>query len=284
MQNEPDYSAQEGENYESCSWTASQMQQWIDAEASTLNAPLIMPESFDFDPSLSAPSLSDPNAVAHIGIIAGHLYMNGVSQGRPSYYTQAHDAGKEVWMTEHYLAPTASYPAQPTMVDALNTAEEIHNSMVTGQYSAYVWHRMWNDTCAYVNYGLIDSGTGASANCGNSSAQPKPTYYGFAIGQFSRFVQPGFSRYNATDAPSAGIYVSAYSGNQGGVTHYVIVAINAGASAASQTFTVKGAAVSSMTPWQTTSTGGLVKQPGVTVSSGSFTYSLPPQSITTFVQ
>jgi O-glycosyl hydrolase len=31
---------------------------------------------------------------------------------------------------------------------ALDAAEEIHNSMVAGAYNAYVWYRMWNDTCA----------------------------------------------------------------------------------------------------------------------------------------
>ena len=284
MQNEPDYSAQAGENYESCSWTPAQMDQWIDAEGSTLSAPLMMPESTSFDTAQAAPSLSDATAAAAISIVAGHLYMNGESQGTPSFYSQAVDAGKEVWMTEHYLAPTASYPAQPAIADALNAAEEIHNSMVTGQYNAYVWYRMWNDTCAYVNYGLIDSGIGGNATCSNTSAQPKPTYYGYAIGQFSKFIQPGYHRFNATASPSAGVYVSAYSGSENGATHYVIVAINAGAGSSSQTFTLQGATVSSMTPWQTTSTGGLVQQSAVTVSNGSFTSTLPAQSITTFVE
>jgi glucuronoarabinoxylan endo-1,4-beta-xylanase len=284
MQNEPDYSAQSGENYESSSWTADQMEQWIDAEGSTLTAPLMMPESTSFDPSQAAPSLADSNAVGKVAIVAGHLYMNGLSQGTPSYYTQAEQAGKEVWMTEHYLAPAAGYPAQPTIADALGAAEEIHNSMVTGEYNAYVWYRMWNDTCAYVNYGLLDSGMGANPTCSNTSAQPKPTFYGYAIGQFSKFIQPGYYRFNATAAPSAGIYVSAYSGGASGATHYVIVAINSGSSSDSQSFTIQGATVTSMVPWQTTSTGGLVQQSAVTVSGGTFTYSLPPQSITTFVQ
>jgi glucuronoarabinoxylan endo-1,4-beta-xylanase len=284
MQNEPDYSAQTGENYESASWTPDQMDQWIDAEGSSLKVPLMMPESTSFDPAQAAPSLSDSTAVGHIGIVAGHLYMNGQSQGTPSYYTQAEQAGKEVWMTEHYLTPAGAYPASPTIADALNAAEEVHNSMATGQYNAYVWYRMWNDTCAYVNYGLIDSGTGANATCSNTSAQPMPTYYGYAIGQFSKFVQPGYHRYNATATPSAGVYVSAYSGSESGVTHYDIIVINSGSSSASQSFTIQGATVTSMTPWQTTSTGGLVQQPAVAVSGGTFTYSLPAQSITTFVE
>ena len=156
MQNEPDYSAQDGENYESCSWTPEQMNEWIDAHGSALSVPLIMPESFSFNPAEAKLSLSDSTAAGRIGIIAGHLYMNGESKGTVSYYTQAKEAGKEVWMTEHYLAPAAGYPASSTIADALNAAEEVHDSMVVGQYNAYVWYRMWNDKCAYVNYGLID--------------------------------------------------------------------------------------------------------------------------------
>ncbi len=285
MQNEPDYSAQTGENYESCSWTPDQLHQWIAAEASALTAPLMMPESTSFDPAQAAPSLSDPAAAASIAMVAGHLYMNGVSQGSPTFYTQAEQAGKEVWMTEHYLAPAAAYPALPTMADALSAAMEVHSSMVTGQYNAWVWYRMWNDTCAYANYGLIDSGMGANATCTNTTAQPTPTYYGYAIGQFSKFIQPGYHRYNATAVPNAGVYVSAYAGTGNGATHYVIVAINSSASPVSQPFTIQGGAVTSMTPWQTTSAGGLVQQPApVAVASGTFTYTLPAQSITTFVQ
>jgi glucuronoarabinoxylan endo-1,4-beta-xylanase len=64
----------------------------------------------------------------------------------------------------------------------------------------------------------------------------------------------------------------------------VVVAINSGSSSDDQSFNLEGATAASMTPWQTTSTGGLVQQSAVTVSGGTFTYSLPPLSITTFVQ
>lgn len=261
MQNEPDWSAQPTENYESCSWTATEMDAWIDAEGSTLHAPLIMPESLNFNPAQAAPSLTDPAAVADIAIVAGHLY--GVS---PSYQTQAENAHKDIWMTEHYLNASGS---SPTMSDALLAAEEVHNSMVTAQYNAYVWWWIW-DQASYISYGLINS----------NASNPTPTYFGYAIGQFSRFVQPGYYRYNATAAPSSGVYVSAYAGN----SHYVIVAINSGSNPVTQPFTIQNATVTSMTPWQTTASGGLQQLSAVTVSSGQFTYTLPAQSITTFVQ
>jgi glucuronoarabinoxylan endo-1,4-beta-xylanase len=146
--------------------------------------------------------------------------------------------------------------------------------MVTGSYNAYVWWWIWDDPNDGVNYGLINS----------STTSPAPTYYGYALGQFAKFIQPGYYRYSATANPSTNVYVSAYAGSESGTQHYVIVAINASTVATSQAFTIQNGTVSSLTPYQTTSSGGLVQQSAVTVSSGQFTYTLPAQSITTFVQ
>jgi glucuronoarabinoxylan endo-1,4-beta-xylanase len=93
-------------------------------------------------------------------------------------------------------------------------------------------------------------------------------------------VRPGYVRANATSSPTSNIYLSAFSGNG----HYVIVALNLGSSAVSQPFTLVNGTVASMTPYQTTSAGGLAQQSPVVVTSGKFTYTLPAQSITTLVQ
>jgi glucuronoarabinoxylan endo-1,4-beta-xylanase len=265
MQNEPDWSAQPGENYESCGWTAAQMDAWIAGDAATLTTKLIMPEAFSFNSTMYATALADPNAADKISIIAGHLYGSA-----PTYQTLAENAGKDVWMTEHFLSPAGGSGAQPTISDALKVAEEIHTSMVTAEFNAYVWWWIWDDPADGVNYGLIDS----------STSNPTPTYDGYAMGQFSRFIQPGYYRYDATANPTTDVYVSAYAGNN----HYVIVAINGSSAPVNQTFNIQGATVTSMTPWQTSASGGLQQQSGVTVGGDSFTYSLPAQSITTFVQ
>jgi O-glycosyl hydrolase len=263
MQNEPDYAEV---NYESCNWTAQQMDTWIAGNASGLTAKLIMPESFQFIQAQSNTALGDPKAESLIRIIGGHLY--GVS---PAAYPLAVQDGKDLWMTEHALTPSGT---QPTITDALAAAEEVHNSMVTGNYNAYVWWWIWDDPNDGVNYGLINS----------STTSPAPTYYGYAIGQFAKFIQPGYYRYEATANPATNVYVSAYAGSESGQQHYVIVAVNAGASAVSQSFTLQNGTVTSLTPYETTSVGGLMQQSTVTVLSGQIAYTLPAQSITTFVQ
>jgi len=159
--------------------------------------------------------------------------------------------------------------SQPAIGDALQLAEEIHNSMVVGNYSAYVYWWIWDDPADGVNFGLINSSTTA----------PVPTYYGDAIGQFSSFIQPGYVRVSATANPVPGVDVSAYSG----AGTDVIVAINSNTSASTVTFGLTGSTASSFTPHQTSATAQLAPLSAVSVSGNSFTYSLPAQSITTFV-
>ena len=262
MQNEPE----ENVSYESCVWTPQQMDAWIAQSASALTTKLIMPESAVFNTGFSDPSLDDPNAEDKIGLIGMHLYMNGTSQGSPFLYTNAETNDKEVWMTEHYLTPAGT---QPAIADAIQAAEEVHNSLTVGNYNAYVWwwYVDFNPGGGLINYGLIDP----SSN---------PTYYGYAVAQFSRFVKPGYVRVNATPTPAAGIYVSAYSGSG----HSVIVVINSTGAASALQFAIQNQTVTSVTPYQTTSAGGLAPLAPITVSAGGFTADLPAQSITTFVQ
>jgi glucuronoarabinoxylan endo-1,4-beta-xylanase len=262
MQNEPDASV----DYESCSWTGATMDTWIAQNASVLTAKLIMPESESFNTAYSDPALDDPNAEPYIGIVAGHLYMNGESQGTPFYYTNAENYGKQVWETEHYLTPSGS---QPEIADGIQAAEEIHNSMTVGQWSAYLWWWVadWDNGGTVQNYGLV-----------TEDPADVPTYYGLALGQFAKFIRPGYVRVSASE-PVSGVYDSAYTGSG----KYVIVAINSNTTATSFAVAISGADIGSFTPYQTSATENMAQISAVTVSNNSFTYSLPAQSITTFV-
>ncbi|MGO9325851.1 MAG: Ig-like domain-containing protein [Terracidiphilus sp.] len=269
MQNEPE----ENVSYESCVWTPQQMDTWIAGSASTITSDaystkLIMPESDSFNPIDASVALSDTNAQGLISIIGGHLY--GV-QPTP-YSIPSGDSPKEIWMTE--FGPLSN--ATLTWSEALTTyGESIHNSMVTGEYNAYVWWGLFgasSGTCA------TNAGTcGLVDDAGN--VQPM----GYVMGQYSKFVQPGFVRVSATATPVAGVYVSAYS--NASPSHYAIVVINANSSSESLTFVLNnGSGVTSLTPYQSTSSAGLAAQSVVTVSSGQFSYTLPALSIVTFYQ
>jgi glucuronoarabinoxylan endo-1,4-beta-xylanase len=267
MQNEPDWNPCPASDngtgtgagcYESCLWTAAQMDTWVAQNSSVLTTKLMMPESFGFYSAMSDPALDDVNAVNHIAIIGGHIYGGPIY-----YYNNAVNKGKDVWMTEHYLNTASG--STPAIGDAIALAEEVHNSMTVGQYNAYVWWGSSDATSASVP--LIDTNNNTN-------------YFGYALAQYSRFVRPGYYRVNATATPSSGIYLSAYTG--GG--HAVIVAINSNSSAEAVPITIQNQSVSSLTPYQTTANGGLAMLSPVSVTSNAATVILPAESITTLVQ
>jgi O-glycosyl hydrolase len=283
MQNEPDWNpcdpsgTDEGPNgkdcYVSCLWTAAQMDAWVAGYGTLVTqganpVKLMMPESLNSNQAMSDPTLDDPAAVGTVSIIGGHLYGSV-----PAYYANAVNKGKDVWMTEHFLTPVSNGPTT-SIADAIAAAEEIHNSMTVGQYNAYVWWEGPNTSVPTEQEHLVD-------------VYNNPTYFGLAIAQFSRFVQPGYVRASATASPVTGVFVSAYTGeDQSGNQHYAIVAINANTAAQNINFTLSDAPteISSMTPNETTSAGGLMPQTAVTVTGGQFYYTVPAQSIVTFVQ
>jgi glucuronoarabinoxylan endo-1,4-beta-xylanase len=269
MQNEPEVN----QSYESCVWTPQQMDSWVAGNASTITSDaystkFIMPESESFNSFVASPTLNDTNAQGLVSIIGGHIY--GV-QPAP-YSIPSGDSPKELWMTEYGPLSNATL----TWVQAMTTyGESIHNSMVTGQYNAYVW------------WGLFGASTGSCATnagtCGLVDNAGTVQPMGYVMGQYSKFIQPGYVRVLATATPVSGVYVSAYKNSS--PSHYVIVAINANTTSESLTFALtNGSSVTSLTPYQSTSAAGLAAQSAVTVSSGQFSYTLPAQSIVTFVQ
>jgi len=266
VQNEPDYNAP----YVSCLWTGAQLDTWVAGYGSVLTTganpvKLMMPESESFYTNESDPALNDPAAAANISIIGGHLYGSPVTA--PFYYTNAENKGKDVWMTEHFLVPVSNGTVT-AMPDAIAMAEEIHNSMTVADYNAYVW---WEGPNTNPNISPQEHLITSSA---------VPTYFGLAMAQFSRFVRPGYYRYNATATPVSGVYLSAYSGNG----RQVIVVINSTSSAVTLPILIANQAVTSMTPYQTTSSSSVSQLSPVTVTNHQFSASLPAMSITTYVQ
>lgn len=266
MQNEPDW---DPKTYESCLWSASQMDTWAAnygaSAVGTSGVKLMMPESFSFATSMSDTALKDSKAAANISIIGGHLYGS-----TPTYPTLAKQMGKEVWMTEHYLDSTAKSSTatawSTNLADALAAAKEIHSAMTVGQYNAYVWWWLVNSNDKQPT-GLIDSSN-------------NPTYFGIALKHFARYIRPGYVRYDATATPTTGVYLSAYAGNG----HYVLVLINANASAVNIPVQLSNQAVTTLTPYQTTSASSFAQLSPLSVNSSSFTANLPAKSITTYVQ
>jgi glucuronoarabinoxylan endo-1,4-beta-xylanase len=244
IQNEPDIDV----TYESCVWTPAQMFTFCQNYAGAIRATkVIMPESYQFRRVMSDSTLNEAAAAANVDIIGGHIYGGGLAS-----YPLAVTKGKEVWMTEHLDLST-------DWAGALATAKEIHDSLATANFSAYIW---W-----YLRryYGPL----------GEDSLVTKR---GYVMAQFAKFIRPGFFRVTATANPATGVYVSAYKREK-----LVIVAVNQGTADATQTFSISNANMTAVSPWLTSSTVSLAAQPVIAVSGGTFTATLPAESVTTFV-
>lgn len=244
VQNEPNINV----NYESCSWTSEQMTNFIANNAGAFNSgtKVIMPETFNYATFYADPILNNATAAANTDICAYHWY----GANRFQSWANAVNKGKDIWMTEHYSN-------DQTIGGALATAVDIHKFLTINYINAYIWWWVKNESCNIITE------TGINKR-------------GYVLGQFAKFVRPGFSRVDVT----GGTNISAFTGNG----RVVIVAINTGTGAKNQQFTIQGETVTSVTPTVTSETVNMQTGSPINVINGSFTASLPAKSITTFVQ
>ncbi|MET9460797.1 glycoside hydrolase family 30 beta sandwich domain-containing protein [Streptomyces canus] len=251
VQNEPDY-AQDW-----TWWTPTEMVRFLRENAGSIGTRVIAPESFQYLKNMSDPILNDSSALANVDVIGAHLYGTSFANFPYPLFKQK-GAGKELWMTEVY------YPNSTDSADlwpqALDVGEHIHRAMVDAEFQAYIW---WYIRRSY----------GPMREDGTISKR------GATMAHFARFVRPGYTRVEATAKPATDVYVSAYRG--GGST--VVVAVNKGAAAVSQQFTLANSAGPTVSSWLTDASRNVASQGTTAVSNGSFTVTLPARSMMTFV-
>jgi glucuronoarabinoxylan endo-1,4-beta-xylanase len=263
-QNEPNYTA----TWDTCRYTPPQMVTFIrdflgPALAATgLNVPVMAPETQGWDGfgSFATALMSDSTATAMIGPLAMHYYA-----GAPYDFEPAKAAGKVLWETE-VSDDKVNKNLDTTMDSGVRVAQMIHDNLVIGGVSAF--HYWWL---------MPGSGGGNGALSQSNALLPRA----WAMGNWSRFVRPGFVRIGATAKPQDYVQVSAFASADS--TRVVIVAINSLPDDLSQDFTIAGATFAQLTPWMTATGKNLEQQSPVTVTDGAFTYMLPGQSVTTFV-
>jgi glucuronoarabinoxylan endo-1,4-beta-xylanase len=244
VQNEPDYASSW------TAWTATDLLNFLKQEGAGLSSAIkvMMPESFQFRHPMSDPSLNDATVASYISIIGGHLYGSGIAP-----YPLATDQGKELWETEHYFD-------DDTIGNITKMGKEIHDCMVTASMNAYV-------------YWWITYGNGLATSSGSIYKRA------YVLGQFAKYIRPGYHRVDATASPTTNVSVSAYTG-EGKV---VIVAVNTGTGSVNQSFAITGGTVSQVSSSQTDPNNNMAAGQTYPVSGGTFTAPLAGQSITTFV-
>lgn len=271
IQNEPE----ENVSYDSAIWTGQNFHDFVlnNLGPAMVNSStqIIMPEPAGFGDlaNMADATLNDANAAAYVGIVAFHGYDNPTPTGFPL----AQNMGKRLWQTEdsggNGFGPTLCGGCwDPSMNDALMWANIINGWMVNANLNA--WHYWWA-----INLGNTDN-EGLVYVDGVTTSKRL-----YAIGNFSKFVRPGFYRIDATYSPQSGVTISAYKNPSTG--DFAVVAINQNTTNTNQIFTLTGFTTTTVTPWITSASSNLVSQASITTGESWFQYNLPAQSVVTFI-
>jgi glucuronoarabinoxylan endo-1,4-beta-xylanase len=259
-QNEPDATV----NYESSSYTGSTlaafMGTYLGPALAQGGVKLVGPETQNWCnfKNYADSILNDKAAAAAVSIIATHEY--GCT---PFAYPAAQQAGKEFWETEIY---DQSKTTDAGMGSGLAVAKLIHDALTIASVNA--WHYWW----------VYPSSTGNGALWDQASGQPSKRLW--VLGNFARFVRPGFQRVGTSGKIPAGVSLTAYKNPTDGTV--VVVAINSSTAAAPLSLYLSGQTPCEMTPEVTSATDNLVAKAKLTLSSGHLTAMLGAQSVTTF--
>jgi len=243
IQNEPNIKV----SYVSCDWSATQIYNFMKNNARDIGGNVMMPETFNFDLAFSDPVLNDATAVGNVSHVGLHLYG-----AQMKTYTNAVNKGKRIWMTEHYYDPD-------DISTSLTMGKEVMDCM-NNRMNAYVWWYLRMPSC-----NLITS-TGSVL------------LKGHVLGQFSKYVRPGYKKATATYSPQSGVTVVAFTGEKN-----VIVVLNQSTSTKTQDFKVSGGGFDGFVRYTTSSSKRIASEVGQKLSNGAFSIALDPQSITTLV-
>ncbi len=253
-QNEPDFNP----NYEACCYDKNQMVKLINAlgpKLAALSPPVKVlaaePDTWgnlwggdQYGPAI----LADAKANSYVGPIATHDYgSSGVNRPSPPSNNTHH-----VWETE----------CTPSDTGPITIATMIYAAFTSG--GANAWHYWWTQQ-------LVPD-----------VKNPPPQVY--ALGNFSKFVRPGYYRVDVSGAPTPSTsnpLVVAFSNLKDGTV--AIVVVNGGSARTLPFFVAGSAWPASVTPYVTTTSSKLAAGTPITVSAGRFSASLAEKSVTTFV-
>lgn len=280
VQNEPDMCM----SYDSAVWSSSQLDTFVKSNlgptfaSQGLSTLILLPEASNYSATtnLGSTCATDSSCNQYVAGFNWHEYqasLSGTNTVAADSYPSGWPTGKKFWETEascgNGFGPNFCESGFNTDInDALDWAAVIDQRIAVD--GANAWLYWWFiESNPSDDEGLTDGGSNIAKRA-------------YILGQYSKFVRPGYSRIDATHQPQSGVSVSAYKNS--GATALVIIATNYTSSAVSQQFSLTNApAFSTVTPTTTSASLSLAQQANVSVSNNSFTYTLPANSITTFV-
>lgn len=264
LQNEPDLETA----YSSCKWSSTQFNKFIKENLTPtfdkdgIKTKVMLGESSGFTESPAIETLNDPDASKRIDIVAAHAYNNAVIP-----FPISKSKGKSIWETE---VSNMNYN-DSSMSDGLMWVKMIHDQMTITEINA--WLYWWGACYKTDGESLINMDLDKKTYSLNKRL--------YAIGNFSRFVRPGYNRIDATANPAQGLFLTAYKNKASGA--FSIVVINTSSKDKSLTLNFNGLKTKTLTPYRTSESENLAKLTVIKLSTGSTTLKLSPKSVTTYV-
>lgn len=253
VQNEPDYAK------EWTGWTSDETTDFLANYGHLITSTRLMsPESFQYtNKDYYNKILNNSKAFENTDLFGTHMYGTQRSQ---MDFPALENCGKEIWMTEVYV-PNSEANSNAKWPESIQVSENIHNALVVGNMSAYVWWYIRRSYSPMNEDGSISK-------------------RGYCMAQYSKYVRPGYIRVGATEQPDDKVLVSAY---KGGGDKVVIVAVNSSSTEYNKNFTITGAEISNVNRFRTSQNENIAPTLDMKYNGSSFNAQLPAQSVSTFV-
>ncbi|MCL2764845.1 MAG: hypothetical protein FWD40_06145 [Treponema sp.] len=282
VQNEPNWKVE----YESAYWSGLDLRDFIKTISERFpkkgltpgenGIGIMMPEFENFDINFNdmiKPSLDDPASQRAITHIALHQYNAGFdmsTRAGAKEFPGIIESGKRFWQTEI----GTSGPHAPTgsgINNALYFARMIHWDLTLVQMNAFLFWWLWFNT-------EDDSFGGSLVTC--SDREIKPALRLYAMGQYSRFIRPGWHRIECDASPLWGVFSSAYRNPK--TNEIAIVIINERHTESSISIDLNGAEFERLDTFRTSENERLKSIGRQRTSRNTANVTLPPMSITTY--
>jgi len=279
IQNEPNWKT----NYESAYWNGTDIRDFLNVIADRFplkginpgtGAGIMIPEYENFDINFNEmikPSLDDSksnNIISHIGLHQYNGAYDSSGKAGAKEFPQIISSGKRFWQTE-VSGSGPNMPAGTGIDNALYYAKMIHYDMTLTQINAFLFWWLWTNGTDL---------TGPLINVNGDKVTVFTRLY--AMGQYSRFIRPGWNRIEADSSPVLGVLVSAYANTK--TDEIAIVAINSNNFDERITLNLSGAVFSSLNTWRTSENEKLDFIDKASPKKNKYNVTLPQKSISTF--
>lgn len=264
--------------YSSCYWSGKEFHDFLKFlipvfERDKITSKVIVGEHGGWTDYPVLESLADTVTAKRVDIVGVHAYHTTDQDPFPSLAQRsgplviATDMKKKIWQTE----VSNLGKNYPDIRDGIYWARMLHTHVAENGINA--WLYWWTVASPNSGQGMVH------LDSRNKTYTVDKRLY--TMGNYSRFVLPGYFRVRTNAELSTGVLISAYKSEAD--NKLVIVAINDNVKARSLELTLDGISATSASQWRTSATENLAGLNELRITNNILKTNLAPTSVTTFV-